>query len=159
MRKTRRAFTLIELLIYMMVLPTLLYILLQIFDSVLDVQMESLTSSSLQQDAGFILSRLEYDVHRADSITAPAAPGLTSGSLGLVINSVGQTFSYSGGNLYLDSEVLNSSDVIVSGFSVTRIGNNTGQDTVQISMELTGSSIGFNGQTQSRSYQTTFGLR
>jgi prepilin-type N-terminal cleavage/methylation domain-containing protein len=163
MTKHRLGFTLIELMVYMMILPILLYVLIQIFDSVLDVQMESMTSSSLQQDAGFILSRFEYDVHRATSITTPTAPGLTTNCpgliLGLIINSTAYNFTCSGENLYLNSQLLNSSEVLVSGLSVTRIGNDTGHDTVKISMDLTGSSLGLNGQTQSRSYQTTFGLR
>ena len=82
----KKAFTLIELLIFMGILAALLGILSQILASALAVQVESQTASSVHSDGRYLLSRLTYDVRRASNITSPASAGLTSPTLTLTIS-------------------------------------------------------------------------
>src|SRR3990172_6790072 len=53
-RNSRRGFTIIELILYMGMLSILLAVLSQIFVSILNVQLESQSSSSIEQDSRYI---------------------------------------------------------------------------------------------------------
>lgn len=148
----KRAFTMIELLIYMGMMSILLVLFTNIFLAVLDVQLESESTSLVQVDARTVLSRLMYDVHRAAAIITPAADGQTGSVLTLNLGGSNITYSVSGGKLLLGSDPLISYDTDISNFTVTRIGNPTGRDTVRISFTLT-------SLEETRSYQTTVSLR
>ena len=145
----KRGFTIVELLIYMVIVGTLLTVLGGILISTLDVQMESESVSTIEADGRFLLARLGYDVHRASSLT-------TTPNLVLAIN--GQTYTYAVVNSVLQlttssgTSHLTSPGVQVTNFSVTRLGNPTGVPTAQIKFTLT------NGH-ETRNYQTTMGLR
>lgn len=144
----KRGFTIVELLIYMVIMGTMFTVLGGILLSTLDVQMESESVSTIEADGRFLLARLGYDVHRASSLTTP--------NLVLTIN--GQTYTYSVANSIFQlttpsgSSHLTSPGVQVSNFSVTQLGNPTGVPTAQIKFTLT------NGH-ETRNYQTTVGLR
>ena len=69
----KRAFTIIELLIYMGLLAGLITILGTVLSQVIDVQLESQAISAVEQDGRFILARLNYDLHRVASVTTPAS--------------------------------------------------------------------------------------
>ncbi len=144
----KKAFTIIELLIYMALLGLFLIVLTNILVTALQSQTESTTASLVDIDSRFILNRLAYDIAQAGSITTPSAPGQTASSIVLNTN----TFSISGTNLLLSGVQLNSYDSQVSDFSATRIGNNLGKDTLMISFTVSSGEL-------SRSYTTTLGLR
>lgn len=145
-----KAFTLVEILIYMGLMALLITVLTNIFLSVLETQLESASVSAVEIDGRYVLSRLIYDIHPAAGLVTPSAAGQTATSLQLVNT---HSYSVSDGVLYIDgTSRLNSIDTQISNFSVTRIGNNVDNDTLQISFTLTSS-------TQSQNYQTTVSPR
>src|SRR3989344_7005102 len=129
MPNVQKGFTLIELIIYMGLLVILLSVLTSIFMSSLDVQLESEANSAVEQDGSYILSRLTYDIHRAQSIATPAIGDPPAGSFGLVVNGVNFTYSIdAGNNLVLQEGLgpnnkLNGYDASISNLLVTRLGN------------------------------------
>lgn len=127
-----------------------LVVLVNIFLSVLEVQLESQSASSVDIDGRFILSRLAYDIHRAQNFS------ITPTSLSLTINGLNFSYALNGDDLELitpnGSYQLNSHSSQVSDLLFTRVGNNTGKDTVQITFITTSGK-------QTRDYQTTIGLR
>lgn len=152
----KRAFTLIELLIYMGVIGTLLTLLGTILVSTLNLQLESQATSVVEADGRFLLARLGYDLHRADSLISPAAAGETTSSL--TISAAGQTSTYSvtAGSLLLTTPTsslpLNSFATQVDSFSLTRLANPNGLPTVQARFILS-------QLDERRDYQITVGLR
>ncbi len=159
----KRAFTLIEMLIYMGIMSAFIVVLTNIFVSVLDVQLQSQAVSSVEQDGRFILSRLSHDIRRAQSITTPASAGSSAQSLVLVIGGSTYTYSDSSGSLTLNSPLglgsLTSFDTTVSGFTVTRIGNTSGKHSLQINFTLTSVTVSNADRPEIKSFQTTVGLR
>jgi len=158
-----KGFTLVELLIYMGLLSIILVVLSQIFGSILDAQLESEATSSVHRDGRFILSKLTYDVHRANSIVLPASLGASSTSLQLDISGI-NTYSLNNGNLELTDSLgtnnLNSGDTIVSNLTFTRIGNSVAnaKNTVRIFYTVTSKVIRPKG-LETKDFQTTIGIR
>ena len=158
-------FTLIELIIYMGLLVILLSVLTGIFLSSLDVQLESEANSAVEQDGSYILSRLTYDIHRAQSIATPAIGDPPAGSFGLVVNGVNFTYSIdAGNNLVLQEGLgpnnkLNGYDASISNLLVTRLGN-TGkiEDNLSISFTIT-SRTRKNTGYEEKNFQTNLALR
>lgn len=145
----KRAFTLVEILIYMGIMAVFVTVLTNIFLSVLEIQIESSSTSLVEIDGRYILSRLIYDIHQAAGITTPSSPGQTTSSL--VLNT--HSFTVSNGALLIDStDNLTNIDTTISNFSVTRLGNALDNDTLQISFDLAHGA-------EARSYQTTVSLR
>jgi prepilin-type N-terminal cleavage/methylation domain-containing protein len=162
--KVQRGFTLVELLIYIGMLSILFTVLTQIFGSILDAQLESEATSSVQQDGRFILSRLTYDTRRAQAIVIPAALGSQSTSLQLTISGVNYTYGLSGGNLELTNNLginaINSGETTVSGLNFTRIGNSVvnAKNTIQIEYTVTSKVVRPKGQ-ETKDFKTTIGIR
>lgn len=166
--KKQSGFTLIELLIYMGILSILLLILVQLFGSVIDVQIESQTTSIINQDGAFLLNRLSYDINRADDISSPNLLGIQDQSLQLSVNGSLYTYSVANGTLNLlngstnATDALTSADNKISDFHITRLGNTIdgapGKQTVQISFTLESKSDIQKGE-QPQTFQTTVGLR
>ena len=152
----KRGFTIVELLIYIGIIGTLLTVLGGILISTLDVQMESESTSAVEADGRFLLARLSYDLHQASSLTTPAAAGDTADSLGLTIS--GQTYTYAVTNSVMQlttpsgSSPLTNPDVVVTNFSVTRLGNPGGLPTAQVNLTISHSQ-------ETRNYQISVGLR
>ena len=158
----KRGFTVIELLIYMALLTGFLLILTRVFSSTLDIQLDSEANSSIQQDSRYILSRLTYDIQRAQAVTTPAAIGGSGSTLALTISGVTNTYTLSGNNLTLTNASpaaqLNSQNSSVSAVLFKRIGNAGGKDTVQLSFTLTSVVKRLQG-SDVKSFQTTVGRR
>jgi len=159
----KRSFTIIELLIFMGIFGSFLAILTQIFQSALDVQLETSASSGVELPANYLLYRLEYDVRRAASITTPASPGQSASTLVLVIAGDTHTYSLAGSTLQVVNSQgaisLTDSAVLVSDFSVTRRGSGTGNDALTISMDLTSATQTTSGAAANKSVSTTISLR
>jgi prepilin-type N-terminal cleavage/methylation domain-containing protein len=161
--KSRKGFTIIEILIYLGIFSILLTITLQMFSSIFDIQVESEATSSVAADGKYIMNRFTYDVNRATSITTPSTLGSSTSSLALVIN--GQTYTYglSNGNLILQNNTagtadrLNSNDTTVSNLSFIRLDGG-GKDTVQVSYTLTSEAVRRGGK-QVVNYKTSAGIR
>lgn len=162
MIKKNSGFTLVELLIYMGLISILMVFMSQLFGAIFDVKIESEANSAVDQDGRFILSRLIYDIERSAAITTPLNYGSSSTSLVLTIDGVSNSYSVTGGNLQLangsGTANINSSQTAVSNMSFLKIGNETANETVQISFTLSSIAQRTAG-SEVRTYQTTVGRR
>lgn len=154
--------TLIEMLLYMGLLSILLVILTDIFISILDVRLESESTSQVEQDGRFILSRLSYDLNRAEAISSPANLGDTANSLLLTVGGVTYNYTLSGGNLQLNNgstaDNLNGSETNLSNITFQKLGNSGGKETVDIQFTINSVTQRAQG-SESRTFQTTVGRR
>jgi|PlaIllAssembly_1097288.scaffolds.fasta_scaffold269032_2 Tfp pilus assembly protein PilW len=159
----KRGFTFIEILIYMGLVSVFLLVLVNMFITLLDTQLETTGSSAVDQDGQYILARLNYDIHRAGTIITPAAAGDTVDTLSLDIGGNTHTYSVSGRKLQLSvsgvTYLLNSHAAETAVFSVTRLGFDAGTPSARISLSLESEDISGTGSAQTRSYQTTVSLR
>lgn len=151
----QRGSTLVELLVYMAILTTIMLVVTDFLLQTIEARLEIQAKSSIEQDQRFILSRLTYDIKRADSITAPASG--TTDNLVLVIGGETYTFQLSTVNFQLTNNSgthnLNSTDIEVSNLNFQRLEN-----TVKIEMTLVPEKGRLGGETP-RTITTTVGLR
>jgi hypothetical protein len=161
-RRARQGFTIVELLIYCGILTVFLYVMTNIFTSVLSMQLESETASAVVTDGRFILSRLTYDVGRASSIVTPVALGDQTSNLVLHIGVSDYTYAVTNGNLILASAAgsgaLNGYGTSISNVSFRRYGNVNGKNSIRVMFTLTSVTQRSNGP-ETRDYETTIGLQ
>ena len=161
---SQKGVTIVELLLYMAILSILLVILTNIFISALDVQTESNATSSVEQDGNYILARLSYDIHRAQSINIPATDGAIANNFQIVVGGINYTYSVNANNnLVLTNNLgvnnLNNNGSGVSNFSVQRFGNVGGvEDTLRIDFTVT-SRIKKNSGFETKNFDTNLSLR
>lgn len=161
---SQKGVTIIELLLYMAILAVLLTILTSIFVSALDVQSESQATSSVEQDGNYILARLAYDIHRAQSINIPVTNGTTNDNFKIVINGMNYTYIVdANNNLILTDNSginnLNNYGTSVSDFSVQRLGNVGGvENSLKINFTLTSRTKRISG-FETKDFQTNLSLR
>src|SRR3989338_4665964 len=138
-------FTLLELVLYIGIFSILLMVFVQFFSSILDVGQESAAISSVNQDSQFILDRLSFDIHRAQSITTPGVLGEITNSLQIAIDGINYTYYLGSGNLLLSNDsginMLNGFDTTVSNVTFRKIGNIGGKDTIILSTATVGDSV------------------
>lgn len=160
MMTTPKGFTLIELLVYIGLSSVLIALMSQIFLATLGIRIESQSTTNVQQDARFILSRVAHDVRRASTITAPSS-GQTGPILSLVINEQGTdhtyTYSVSGTDMVLtmgsDTDSVNSNGTKIESLAFKHIG-----ETVEIIITLVGNEQVTPGQ-QSLTTKMSVGIR
>ncbi len=136
--------TLVELIVYMAMFSILLIMLLQMFTSILNAQLESQVTSEVAIDGRFILSRLSYDIRNANNIITPLVFGSVGSGNTLHITGSGTDYTYalSAGNIILTnnttgySGMLNSIDTTVKSLSFTKIGSSSGGRTVDVSITI-----------------------
>ncbi len=163
-RIKQRGFTLIELVIYIGTLAIFLAILTQIFTSILDIRTKTEATSSLEQDSRYILSRLLYDIQRAQAISLPSSPGQIDGTLAITIDGLPYTYQIKGGdNLTLTDDMgndydLNSVGTAVSDLNFQRLGAATGRNTIRVVFTLTSLATEASG-VETKTIQTTIGQR
>lgn len=163
MPKPNKGFTLIELSLFMGMFSIILVVLLQVFSLIIDKQVEVESSSAVESDRLFILTRLAYDIQRADSIITPGNPGEEGSTLALSIDGSTYTYMLDGGNLTLTSpagtDTLNSHvRSTVSGVTFQRLGNTTGKNTINVAYTVT-SVIETPQGNETKSVNTTLGTR
>lgn len=162
---SQKGVSLIELILYMTILSVLLTMLTSVFVSALDVQSESQAVSSVEQDGNYILARLSYDIHRAQSINIPVAYGLPSAdSFQIVIGGINYAYSMdANNNLVLANNLgvnnLNNYGSSVSDLSVQRLGNAGGvEDTLKINFTVASRTKRISG-FETKNFQTNLSLR
>jgi prepilin-type N-terminal cleavage/methylation domain-containing protein len=164
---TPKGFTLIELLIFMGIFSVLLLFLLNLFTSILDVQLEAESYSSVDLDGRYILAKLSHDIQSADSadtinnyIDLPAT-GSAGTVLRMRINSQIHTyFASTSGRLQMINPTLHdltSSDSSISALLFERIGPGDNTDTIRVSFRLTSRYLRRQG-AEFRDFQTTLGM-
>lgn len=166
MRKKSRVktagFTIVELILYMGILSMVLFVLTQTFVSIVDLQLESEATSSVEQDSRYLLSRLTYDIKRAGGVITPATPGQSGNNLQLTINGSNIAYSLNGQVAELTSganvDRLNSPETRVSSLNFTRLGNPGGKHTIKIEVTVESRTI-LRGGFEVKNLETTVGLR
>jgi type II secretory pathway pseudopilin PulG len=154
-----KGFTLVELVVYMGIMSILVGVLGSVFAAIVDVQLESEATASVDQDGRYILSKLLYDMKSASLLTTPSGAGSTSSTLQITVNAIPYIYSLDGsGNLqvvnHYGTNVLNSYDSQISGLSFQRIGTGGSNDTVRVNFTVTSRTLRNTGP-ESRSFQTT----
>lgn len=161
---SQKGVTIVELLLYMSILAVLLTILTSIFVSALDVQSESQAASNVEQDGNYILARLSYDIHRAQSINIPVTNGATSNNFQIAIDGANYTYSVdASNNLILTNNLgvnnLNNYGTSVSDLSVQRLGNVGGiENTLKINFTVTSRTKRISG-IEAKDFETNLSLR
>lgn len=160
----QKGMTLIELTIYTGLLLLLLSVLSSIFSAIVDVQLDSNSTSAVDQDGTYILAKMNHDVASSSAMLVPATPGSQSATMQLTVNSINYTYSVnSNNNLQIlngstsQSDVLNSYNTSVSGLSFMRIGNGGNSDTIDVSFTIKSRILERNNTYESKSFQTTLG--
>lgn len=159
--KKTAGFTLVELLIYFALVSILFIQLTSLFITVLEAKQDAHATSAVEREGQFILSRLSYDIQRADQVQVPGSLGQQTDQIGLTIAGQPTNYLLQDGQLFLqrNGEMIPvSSEVEISNFSVTRIGNVGGKATLQVSFDATSYIQESSGQ-ETRHYQTAIGIR
>ncbi|SRR6266404_1276405 len=147
----KKGFTIVEMVLYAGLLVLFLAILSNLFLSSLDVKKASEGDSYTGQDTRFIISRLVYDIKRADSITSPVL-GASAGSLTLSIANTNYTYASQSGKLVVTdasgTQNLESSETTLTNISFQRLGNVNGKNTIRVQLSI-----------NNESYVTTIGTR
>ena len=161
-RKNEQGYSLIEITLYVALLGIFLTTITSLFISSVDLRFETESTSSIQQDGRYLLSRFRYDVINASSIVSPASLGGSSNSLQIVRNGTTYTYSLDNGNLLVSdgvsSDQLNSSQVHVNSISFTRLGNPGGKNTLTIDYVLESVVERADGP-ETKDYTVTYGIR
>jgi type II secretory pathway pseudopilin PulG len=159
---SKKAFTLIELILFMALFTIILGILTNLFSVIVDTQNEVQSTSAVENDSKFITARMLYDIQHADEITTPASIGAETSNLVLSID--GQTYQYSlsGGNLVLtvgsESDNLNGFGTQVSNLTFQRFGNIGGKNAVRLHFTIDSTNKTAAGQ-ETKEIETMIGLR
>jgi hypothetical protein len=162
-RQRRAGFTVVELIIYMGILTVLISVLTTVFASIIEVQLESKATSSVDQDGRYILSRLIYDTQSATTIASPSA-GIAGTVLKLTKGAENYTYKLdTSGNLQLTNNSgtnnLNSVDTSISNLTFQTIGSASSSANVQMKFTVTSTTQRTSGpKNEVRVYQTTLGL-
>ncbi|OGK13623.1 hypothetical protein A3C98_04430 [Candidatus Roizmanbacteria bacterium RIFCSPHIGHO2_02_FULL_37_15] len=161
----KSGYTLVELLVFMGIVSILLAILSNMFAQIVDVRQESESVSSIEQDGNYILTRLAYDVLRAQIINTPASLGQNDSTLDISIDGVNNLYTANNGILTVTNNngsfQLNGANSSISNLDFLRLGNPADterEDTLRISFTVTSRIVRSSGP-ESKNFQTTVGLR
>src|SRR5690242_969296 len=92
--KFKKGFTLVEFLVFMGLYSIIIVIMMQIFVSMIDVQLANKSSSSIDQEGDYLLARLAADMDVAQTINVPSDLGTPSTTLRITLND-GSIYTYS----------------------------------------------------------------
>ncbi len=157
-------FTLIEMLLYMGILSILIGVITTIFAQTMDMQMESESTSEVDQSGRYILMRLVTDIHDASQIISPAALGESTNTLTIQINGITYTYALDANNNFTVSDgtetfLLNQQSTQVSDVQFTRLGDDLSKkNTIKISYTVK-SLITTHTGNETKVFNTTVGIR
>jgi type II secretory pathway pseudopilin PulG len=156
MRKTihkkNSGFTLIELLLFMGIFSILIVVLLQLFVSIFDVQLESQATSAVASDGRFIINKLTNDIKNATGVTIPATAGASMQTLVISNGIPTLTYKLTNNNLTVtdsslgSTDQLNSTNSAVTAINFLRLSDTKGQNANTITVTFT-----LNSTTKKRS--------
>lgn len=159
----KKGFTIVEIILYLGLLSIFLLVLLDLFTGSINIGLSSQSSSVLNEDNQYILSRLMYDAARADTIVTPSGLGTTSNTLVFTSGGVTYTYTLTSGNLTLSNSTttqnLNSLDTSLTNISFKRLGNVDGKPTVQVIYTIQSNIKSTTSSIESRDMQITVGTR
>lgn len=148
----------VEMLMVIGITGVLLVVLSQVFGAILSMKLRSQATSFVAQDSRYILSRLAYDIMRANDITSGSGS-----SLSLNIAGVTHTYSLSGTTLELSvggapEQALTGVGTKINSLAFTRTDVGA-HKAVQISLNIAPTIIQPGGSTGARQLTTTIALR
>jgi len=157
----KQGFTIVELLLYIGLFSILIYVIMNIFATSLDLKSRSESVSMVHQDGRFILQKFMTDINNANSIIIPNL-GSSGSTLQIVLYGVLRTYQLNNNTIELidntDTYQLSSFGTDVTNLSFTRIGSINGKNTIKISFTLQGKA-NFNPGQETENFQTTIGIR
>lgn len=157
----KKAFTLIELIVFMGIFSGLLLILTNLFITSLDIKSQSESSSALVQDGRFILNKVTNDLNNANSVNYPTL-GSSASSLNFILYGTPMSYQLNNGNFESSdgtgTYVLNSSDTKITSLTFTRLGNVGGKNSILINFTLQ-SKTNLSSGNQVISFDTAIALR
>jgi hypothetical protein len=160
--KNKNGFTLVELLVFIGLFSILLLVLTQMFVNIMEAQLNSQATSGISQDSRYILNRIMYDIHRADSLNSPSALGASANSLSLRINGNNYIYNQVDDNLILTANStdyqLNSFDTIISNLQFQRLGTASNPALIKV-MYTIKSDIQKPSGPELKNIETVIGLR
>lgn len=158
----KKGFTLVELVVYMGIMSILLVIFIDMFAILVNKQLETEASSSVQQDENYLFARFSYDFGQTKSIILPSMPSTPSGTLRLLIGSTTYDYYASSSSLIATSSgainQLNSIDTTISNLSFQRLGTGNSNDVIQMKCDISSSTKEQSGYKVTH-FATTFGIR
>lgn len=159
---SQRGVTFVELLLVMGMLSIFLTVLATIFTATIDTQTQTQGYSATLSDGRYILSRLNYDIARANAIGTPSALGASSSSLVMTVGGSTYTYALNAGKLQLTDAAgtadLNDYNASVSGLSFQKLGNVGGKETIRYSFTITAKAQQGSG-AQSQTFTSTMERR
>ena len=162
MKKYRKGFTLIELVLFMGLFTIILGVLTNLFSVIIDTQSEVQSTSAVETDTKYIETRIMYDIQRADSIDMPASLGAQTSTLTLTIDGLTYQYALSNGDLQLtangSTDNLNSVYTQITALSFQRLGNIGGKNAVKLTITIDSRNETAAGQ-ESKTIETMIGLR
>ena len=157
-----KGFTLIELSLFMGLFMVIIGILMTLFSSIVQKQLEVQSISAVEADSKYILSRLTYDIQRSDAIVVPSELGNTTSSLVLIINGDTYTYDLLGSTFRITDNIgtyqLNGTRSTVSNVSFTRLGNTAGSHAVEVTYTIT-STVSQTQGPETKTVHTVIGTR
>lgn len=155
----KKGFSIVELLIYCGLLSIILVVITNIFTSILNLQLETESSSVLAADGQYLLTKLTYDLRRGTQIVSPSL-GSSSSTLNIIIDGTTYQYKLDNNNLIISpGGQLNSFQNKITNLTFTHFGAASAkEDTIQITFTLT-SNIFQETKIETKNFSTTIGLR
>jgi type II secretory pathway pseudopilin PulG len=159
----KKSFTIVEFLLYIGILSIILTVFIQLFVSLTRMRTENESTSNLQQDSSYLISKFMYDIHQAKTISLPLHPPDKSNTLTMTVDGVTYTYATDSAKNLIMSDgsndyQLNGYDTSVPQILFTRLGQNDIHDVIQINFIIESRVRNPTGN-ESQSYETTIGLR
>lgn len=138
----RNGFTLVEMLIAISIFTVIVVAFIGILTVVTQVQVQSSSSSAVNQESQFLLQKLQYYVQAASIIDIPTSTPTSTLKFDVASSSLDPSYiTLASGTVYLQQaggplQPLTSNRVTVSNLSFTRQANPPGHDSVSISYTI-----------------------
>lgn len=157
--KHKKAFTLVELLVTMGIFTALFSVLAQVFASVVEARLKSEVETQLAREQGWILARMAYDVHRAESIESVGV----GSTLNLTIGGVSYSYQVIDGMLYFGPagaiRPILDHEIEATELVVTRMQDMAGTESVQVNLTLRARTELAGNLERERMVNTTYATR
>ncbi len=156
--------SLIEVQLYAALFAVFIVVLSQLFANAVDLQVRNSATAAVDQEAKFVLQRLQFDGLRAAAVTTPSALGETTAVLAYTIGSQTYTYQVNNGVLELtnpeDTYAVTSPLVEIANFQVLRTGNLGGKHLLHVSFDANTSLANASASGAfTRSFSTVIGER
>lgn len=165
MSNKQQGFSLIETLIYIGLFAIIMSGIIAVAYAIFESSGRNQTKTMVQEEGNFLLAKINWALTGATAINQPASGNSDNSDNTLTLTKGGShlTFSLSGGNLVLQSAVLNNSNITVltpvtnPTFVFTHTG--TGSNPESVTARFTLQTKTPNGQIYTQDFQTTKYLR